>query len=188
MNTERIELLIRKYEDCTASLREEEELREIFLSGSYPPEYKYYAGIFRFFEKEKQLQIPDQDFDDRIIGMIEDQHKSISLRRRWPALAAAAMIVILLSVWMGGLFRSEPAGQPTADTYQDPEKALLEARKILLAVSSNMNKGLGEVATVRTFNEGIGQLARLGEFDHGLQKIEKVSLLDKSKKTITKTN
>ena len=95
-------------------------------------------------------------------------------------MAAAAVVLILISVYF-----SSRQGQAPVDTYEDPQLAYAETKKILMQVSGNLNEGVEELSTMKEINNGLENLGSIRSFDEGLNNMRKISVLDKSKDQIT---
>lgn len=185
MNLQRIEQLIEKYESGKTSSKEETELKEFFSRENVPFHLRSYKDLFTFFDTSAKEELPDKEFDDRILKAISnDKIIPISNRRTrsiYLITGIAASIIILI-----GLYFQFGLNQPSfEDTYDDPMLAYAETKKVLLMVSGNLNSGTNELQKVSEFNKGLNELDRISTFETGMKNLEKISILDKSKKIIT---
>lgn len=183
MNIQRIDQLIRKYEQGNSSLEEEKELKSFFSRNDVPREYRIYRDLFGFYEASVNEELPDRDFDEKFFGKIGQKVNSVAapkIRRLYSFVAIAATIIILAGIYF--VFQNQ---KKTSGTYDDPKLAYAEARKVLFAVSTNLNSGMKELSNVKEINSGMQDLEHIKAFDQGLKDMEKISLLDKSKKQIT---
>lgn len=185
MNLRKIEQLIEKYERGETSVREETELKKFFTEENVPLALKSYKDLFTFFDSSANEELPDQEFDDKILKAIsEDKTIPISSRIKksvYIIAGIAASIIILI-----GLYFQFGLNQPSfEDTYDDPLLAYAETKKVLLMVSGKLNSGTNELQKVSEFNKGLSELDRISTFETGMKNLEKISILDKSKKIIT---
>jgi len=185
MNLQRIEQLIEKYEIGETSVKEEAELKKFFVRENIPFHLRSYKDLFTFFDSSANEELPDMDFDDKILKAIsDDKIIPISHRRNrsiYMIAGIAASIIILI-----GLFFQFGLNKPSyEDTFDDPLLAYAETKKVLLMVSGNLNSGTNELQKVSEFNEGLNELSKISNFETGMKNLEKISILDKSKKIIT---
>ncbi|MCF8368398.1 MAG: hypothetical protein K9G76_05090 [Bacteroidales bacterium] len=184
MNLQRIEDLILKYENGETSLAEEEELRDFFSRDQIPVQFKAYGEIFGFFGVSKQETIANPDFDMAILEQIHDMEEPkktrFYIRYLYPIAGIAASILLIIGLYFSSYFNNAPLG-----TYDDPEIAYAETRKILLKVSGNLNSGLDELSNVEELNKGVSELENMRAFNVGVTNFRKISILDKSKDIIT---
>jgi len=185
MNLQRIEILIEKYESGKTSIKEEAELKAFFSRDNVPFHLRSYKDLFTFFDSAANEELPNKDFDDKILKAISDD-KTIPISQRrnrniYVITGIAASIIILI-----GLFFQFGLNQPSFDdTYDDPMLAYAETKKVLLMVSGNLNSGVDELQKVSEFNNGLNELDRISSFETGMKNLEKISILDKSKEIIT---
>lgn len=188
MNLQRIEQLIGKFERGETTLEEELELKIFFAKETVPLHLTGYRDLFQFYRKAAEEEIPDPEFDERFLKAIgeaeDDSPPHGKLRRLYPVLGIAAALILMF-----GLFFILSRQQPPRDTFQDPDIAYAETKKILMKVSGNLNSGVEELANVNAINEGMDDLNNIKSFDEGMKTMQKISVLDKSKDIITqKTN
>lgn len=102
MDYKYIEQLMERYFNCETSLQEEQILRSFFQQEDIPAELLPYRDLFRYQENETIKDTLGDDFDTRILSIIEEpvvQAKRISLKARlYPFFKAAAMVAIFLTV------------------------------------------------------------------------------------------
>jgi hypothetical protein len=189
MNLQKIEMLIKKYEQGNTSLEEENLLMDFFSNEEVPYQLRSYMDLFYFMDSSKKEELADEHFDDKVIAAITNNKpetkNSTKKIRMYSVFAIAASITILIGLY----FRFGYQLPGVQDTYDDPVLAYAETKKILLKVSGNFNAGVDELKNVSEFNNGINELNKLSTFDEGIQNLEKISMLEKSKEIITtKTN
>lgn len=102
MDYKYIEQLMERYFNCETSLQEEQILRSFFQQEEIPAELLPYRDLFRYEEEEVMEEKLGDDFDARILAMVEQptvKAKPIPLRTRlYPFFKAAAAIAIVLTV------------------------------------------------------------------------------------------
>ncbi len=186
MNLHRIKKLIQKYEKGESSLKEEQELKLFFTQKDVPFQLAGYKDLFQFYNTASYEEIADPDFDDKVLQQIErmengNKRQSV-LKTLYPVIGIAAGILLLI----GFYFVFVP--DKNTGTYNDPELAYAEAKKILLKVSGNLNTGVDELSNVKELQTGLEELNNIKTFDEGLNNMKKISILDKSKEIINKNN
>jgi hypothetical protein len=138
MNAKELDSLLEKYYSGSSTEEEERSLKEYFSGQSILPGYEAEKEIFRYYKNLMEIPEPSPDFETRILEGIEASGKtwnSINFRRYLlPLIGTAASILILA----GSYFFFNGKGE-LKDTYNDPNVAYLETRKILLGVSAKMN-------------------------------------------------
>ena len=97
-------------------------------------------------------------------------------------MSIAASILILISV--GIYFQSGTPKIHFEDTYDNPELAYAETKKILMLVSGNMNTGSDELQNVAELENGFRELKKISNLKSGMKNMEKLSVLNKSKNLI----
>ena len=187
MNLQKIEQLIKKYEEGDTSVDEEKLLKDFFLNDDVPLHLKSYINLFAFIDDSQKEELLDENFDKKILDAIGgDVVIPISTRKRklYTIVSIAAGIALLIGVY----FQFNSNVIQISDTYDDPRLAYAETKKILLMVSGNLNSGVSELEKVSEFNTGLEKLNNFSEFDAGIKSLEKISIFDKSKKIITTKN
>ena len=187
MNLQKMEELIRKYESGETSMEEEKVLHDFFENNEVPVHLANYKKLFSFFDTSKSEMLEDEGFDDRIMKLIakaepikSPEGKSYKL---YTMMSIAASILILISV--GIYFQSGTPKIHFEDTYDNPELAYAETKKILMLVSGNMNTGSDELQNVAELENGFKELKKISNLKSGMKNMEKLSVLNKSKNLIT---
>jgi len=186
MNSQRIKHLIKKYEKGETSVREEQELKAFFQQDEIPFNLRGYRDIFTYFEKSSKEELPDPDFEKKLIAAISETRSKRSftkIRSLYGISGIAASIVVLI-----GLYFVMRVNNTYQDTYSDPELAYAEVKKVLMKVSGNFNEGTKELKNVKAMDKGLDELNKISAFDDGLKSMEKISVLDKSNELITTKN
>lgn len=146
--------LLEKYWNCETSLHEEEMLRRYFQQGNIPPDLKKYRDMFGYFSGEREKELAGE-FDGRILGMLDTKKGG---RQRFLGIlykVAAALLLILSFVVINDRFIrvKDQAKQIVEDTFNDPEKALEETKKVLLFMSEKLNRGKEEITRLNKFRK-----------------------------------
>lgn len=107
MNYQYIEQLLERYFECQTTLQEEQILRSFFAQEDVPGHLLQYAELFQF-EAEACKETLGDDFDQRIIVMVEGEEKHeekaakarvVRLMPRFtPFFKAAALVAIALTI------------------------------------------------------------------------------------------
>ena len=106
MDYKYINQLLERYWKCETSLEEEEILRTFFSQEDLPAELKPYQALFLYEQNEAKAQPLGEDFDQKMMAMIEDEYdkepnkaKVVSLTERLkPLFKAAAVVAIFLTL------------------------------------------------------------------------------------------
>lgn len=106
---------------------------------------------FKYMAKSKQVSLPEKDEEWLSLIMQEKMKKSSSRRYYWLA-AASVVLVIASTIW----FR--PFSTQPEDTFDDPQVAFEETKKIMMMLSSNMNKGQEYAVTLGEFSKAQEQI------------------------------
>ena len=121
MDYKYIEQLMERYWRCETSLQEEEILRSFFSQEDVPANLLPYKELFSYEQTEKATEILGEDFDQKILGMVNEDHpvkaRVITMRQRlMPLFKAAAVVAIILTLQnalQGALTDEQAAQQPT---------------------------------------------------------------------------
>ena len=139
MNAKELDNLLEKYYNGISTEEEERTLKEYFNGDSILSGYDAEKEIFRFYKGVREIPEPSPDFETRILEGLDTSVGARNLfnYRRYllPLIGTAASILILA----GSYFFFE-GRRELKDTYNDPEIAYRETRKILLDVSAKMNR------------------------------------------------
>jgi len=185
MNLHEIEKLLEKYFEGETSLLEEKQLRDFFASGDVPQRWKNLEGYFSFVIQEQDQKIEDADFDNKVMSAVKGNNLAplVDLRRPWIYWIAgvAASVLILIAVFV----KFDPFSKRIEDTYKDPQTAYLEARKILLFVSAQFNKGTRSLEPVNALETGLKELKPVAAYNKGLNEVNRLDQVDKVDKFIT---
>ena len=103
MDYKYIDQLLERYWRGETSLQEEEILRMFFSQEDIPAALLPYRELFVYEQNEKEMEKLGDDFDQRILGMIQEDEpvkaRVITMRHRlMPLFKAAAVVAILLTL------------------------------------------------------------------------------------------
>lgn len=135
MESRAIEKLIDRYLEAETTVKEEERLRDYFVSGDVAPHLQQYAPMFTYFSQAKE-----ESFTGKITY-------TSGRKKVYSWIAVAASILILLGV----VFQQENAVNEFG-TYEDPELAMQKTKEALEMVSRYMNTGTEDLAYLEEFN------------------------------------
>ena len=127
-----INKLLKKYWEGETTLEEEKIIKKHFAS--HDSKGDNVAGLFSFFEKEKQIEYA---------GKLEiPQTKVIKLGfKRELAIAASIVVLLGLAFLIRNNIDSAQANQYAKYEVKDPEKAKKIAKDALAMLAKNYNKG-----------------------------------------------
>jgi len=186
MNLQEIERILEKYFNGETSLDEEKQLRAFFTGRDVPPRWKHLTGFFGYFEEEKQVKIENPRFEAALDSSVRETPMSrlLDLRRPWLYWAAgvAASLLILVAIFV----KFDPFPNRIRDTYDNPEVAYAQAKKILLFVSDQMNKGTKDLQKIEKFEKGLKDVQSIASFNNSLEGVGRLGEMDKIKQLITK--
>ena len=186
MNLGKIERLIEKYESGKTSTTEETLLKAFFLREKVPIHLLKYKEIFIFIDISQKEELPDSDFDKKILKAIGDDKVipmvSGSRKKIYSLMGIAASIIILFGLY----FQFGRSHNNYVDTFDNPQLAYNEVKKTLLLVSGNLNSGVDKLKDISEFNNGLKELDNISTFETGMNNFEKISVLHESQEIITK--
>jgi hypothetical protein len=147
-----IEQLLDRYFAAETSLEEESILQSFFSQKEIPSGMEKYRDLF-VFRQEEQQTVLGEDFDNRILKMVEGQPQTIvkarqiSLSQRlMPLFKAAAVVAVFLSLGQAAQFSlgEDPAEDEInyanyKDTYEDPSVAYDKVESALQLVGESFN-------------------------------------------------
>ena len=172
-NSEYIRELLDKYLEGLTSLDEEKTLREYFKGKDVPMQFKSEA---HWFENASNQKIHTEDIlslEKTMTHWVDRQEMNEKKMRFrfWTIGIAAGLALLIGSTFLIQHYRSAKM----VETYQDPQIAYLEAKKVLLYVSQTLNKGTDKLQTVSRIEEGSNEMSIFSTFGSGLKNLELVS-------------
>jgi len=173
MDYKDIETLLDKYWACETSLEEEDRLKVFFSSGDVPEHLNSNTSMFQYYQKmgeewkgemmgkcnyqKMRMKRTGDDFDKKILDRLENRGDEGEKHRFMSHLykVAAAVLLVLSVIFIHEQYTrvKKEATSFANDTFEDPDAALKEARRVLLLVSSKMNRGTETLAKVNEFNK-----------------------------------
>ncbi len=157
MNRKELEILLEKYYNGLTTLKEEEQLRHLLASGDLPVEFYPDRDILSACAYIKDIPDHGEDLGRRIMKGIDesDMRKRITNRKRslYVITSVAAGLLILIASYIIMSRQVYPE-----DTYSNPDLAYMEARRILLQVSEELNNGQDQLASLAVINRTTGEL------------------------------
>lgn len=131
MELSNIEKLLERYFEATATVAEEEMLREYFTKEDLPLHLKEYAPMFQYFsiarEEKFTRQVP-----------LKPRKKSYI---KWISIAAVS--ILIFGIYFGRSYQEQ----------KEAEYAYQETKKALSLLATNLGKGTEKVAYLREFEE-----------------------------------
>ncbi|MDX1759723.1 MAG: hypothetical protein R3306_08840, partial [Arenibacter algicola] len=131
MELSNIEKLLERYFEATATVAEEEMLREYFAQEDVPLHLKEYAPMFQYFsiarEEKFTRQVP-----------LKPRKKSYI---KWISIAAVS--ILIFGIYFGRSYQEQ----------KEAEYAYQETKKALSLLATNLGKGTEKVAYLREFEE-----------------------------------
>ncbi len=121
MDYKYIEQLLERYWNCETTLEEEKILRTFFAQEDIPESLRKYKELFCFGKAEKESCRLGDDFDERILAMVESpkrvKARKVTLTRKlMPVFKAAAVVAIVLTLGNAAqtAFRADSRQENTA--------------------------------------------------------------------------
>ena len=186
---DRIYLLLEEYYLGKTSTREEEEIRDYFREGNIPEDLLGDAELFGFFSSEKSVSVNHQ-LEDKIISSIAASRNPTGneftrLRYYWIS-GAAAVIIVLLAIFVDMKLIKDDTFIVKEDTFEDPYLAYAEAKRVMYYVSTKMNTGTESLRNLKKLDEGTDFIQPVFSFAPGFQKLEYLNTIDRTKDLLSK--
>lgn len=184
----RIEELLEKYYAGETSIEEERMLRRFFAGPDVPEHLSAESALFRYFEREGRSALPG-NLQERLEGMIEPRElvkpsRVIGLKHYWIG-AAAAVILILVGIFVDMQIRKNTSLVVRKDTYEDPYMAYAEAKRVLYLVSEKLNEGTEPLKNLEKIEEPVKYMQPVFSFGNGIQHLEQFSRIEKTRKLLS---
>jgi hypothetical protein len=187
----KIDELLQKYYDGETSLEEERKLHWFFQTCEIPAHLQSDAELFRYYYKQRKEEA-SSNMEETLTRLIHDRehkkrfiHSGKTIRL---VSGIAATVLVMLALWIGigrDIYRKQYTGA-FKDTYDDPQLAYLETKKVLLMVSEKLNAGTKDLQYLSKYDHGVSMLTPVLSFGPGVQRLEKLSKFDEAKELITK--
>ena len=131
MELSNIEKLLERYFEATATVAEEEMLREYFTKEDVPLHLKEYAPMFQYFSVAKEERFTRQ-------VPLKPRKKSYL---KW--ISVAAVSILIFGIYFGRSYQEQ----------RQAEYAYQETKKALSLLATNLGKGTEKVAYLKEFEE-----------------------------------
>src|SRR5574344_69591 len=161
MDYKYIDQLLERYWQCETSIDEEEILRTFFGQKDVPVHLLPYKDLFCYEQSEKGKEELGDDFDNRILAMIDEpapvKARRITMTHRlMPLFKAAAVVAIILTLGNAAQrsFTDDKADNDIdyanyKDTYSDPSVAYDKVQNALQMVSKGINQAQLQADSVK---------------------------------------
>ena len=110
----------------------------------------------------------------------------LGLKSRYYWISAAAVILILLGIFLDIQIHRDAPLEVRQDTYEDPYIAYAEARKVLYMVSEKMNAGRKPLKNIEKLDEGVNYMHPVFSFGAGIRHLEHLGTIEKTRKKLSK--
>lgn len=135
----KIDKLLEKYLEGETTLNEEHILSEYFNHQEVKPEWMAYKDLFTYFEDSKEV-VPQVAFTP-----LRRKKSRFEFFQKY---AAIAMICLI-----GTMFYYQNQGSEELGTYDDPEVALHETKKVFDLISYHLNSSTSEMQYLNTLEQ-----------------------------------
>jgi hypothetical protein len=186
---EKIEELLEKYYEGATSTEEEQLLRRFFEREDIPEKLEADAGLFRFFRTEKEGKSPptlEEDLTGMIPGSIPLRPAAGQKLKYYWISGAAAVVLILLGLFLDTQIRRNSSLEVRQDTFEDPYLAYEEARKALYIVSMKMNTPREPLKNLNKLESGVNYMSPVFSFGAGVRHLEHFNRIEETRKRISK--
>ncbi|MCJ7466250.1 MAG: hypothetical protein MUO53_06105 [Maribacter sp.] len=132
MESDKIEKLLEKYFEATATLAEEEALRTYFSQPIVAAHLEQYIPMFRYVVKAKEERFTRQVPLPRNHGMSRRYYRWVSV---------AAVVVMVFGIYFGNRYQEQ----------KEAEYAYNQTKKALDLLAENLSRGTEKVAYLKEF-------------------------------------
>ncbi|MEA1898128.1 MAG: hypothetical protein U9N53_10760 [Bacteroidota bacterium] len=179
MKIQDIKNLLEKYYEGDSSLSEEESLKTFFSKEDIPLELKPDQDLFLYYSVERTAENAGSSHDtklrENILNAISSPGRKLTFstgykgQLYWLSGIAASLILILASYFL--LINHGPK-----DSFEDPQLAYLEAKKVLEYVSVKFNEGTQPVKEgISKMDRSMEHLNKISGINRGLNELSKAS-------------
>lgn len=137
MELDKIEKLLEKYFEATATVAEEEVLKKYFTEEKVASHLEQYTPMFQHFSNAKKERFTKQ-------VSLKAEKKNF----KWAPIAAA--VVLLFGIYFGSTYYEKKDGL-TQQEIAEAKKAEKELKKALNLLAENFNRGTEKVAYLEKF-------------------------------------
>ncbi len=139
--------LLEKYWEGTATIQEEDRLKDYFSSGNVAVEHEVYTPLFITLDEE----VTDQQMDfDPFAKVTAVQQEKKEEKRRWKGIAIAAGFALLMAAGAGSY---QVTQDKNLGTYDNPEEAYAATMDALQLISTKFNQGRENLAPAAQVNK-----------------------------------
>ena len=160
MDSKRIETLLEHYWNCTSTVEQENELKELFKDDEVARKFPDVAPLFRYYNSQGNVILEDDSFEQNVLEKIDTQPEAKVVKmetnfQNYMRVAAVVVIVIAGSiVFRTGIWKGEkPPMVLVEDTFTTPEEAYEETKKAFALIASKLNKGRTETEKIKVLSE-----------------------------------
>ena len=140
MELNKLESLLKKYEEGNTSLAEEKQLQDYFSSEEIPAHLRAYKMIFAYSAQEK-----NRTYQGKI--------QLTSKRRQFFFIGIAASILLAIGIFAWQNNSVEEIPQHNMGTIENPQEAYQKTKETLQMVSEVFNTGREDLEYLNEFNE-----------------------------------
>lgn len=174
MEKEEIKLLLEKYYDATATVEEEQRLREALLSGDAGSEFETDRQLFEALEASAPAEKYPDTLDarlDTLVGRLDRRR-----RRRWAIFSAAASLLVVFGIaqfaFRGG--HAEPEAVETMARNVRIIDNAKDARAVFYAVNADYEEAISMYGDIMAEADSI-TAASQAELERNYQIINELS-------------
>ncbi len=135
MELDKLEKILEKYFEGETTISEEKELKVYFTRETVPSHLEKYKDMFQYFSEESN------------ITATRELQLNTNRKTLFSWIGVAASVALIAGIFLTNM----PSKSEELGTYEDPEIALQETKKILNMVSLYMNKGKKELVYLKEF-------------------------------------
>ncbi|MDR0347968.1 MAG: hypothetical protein LBH90_00560 [Tannerella sp.] len=158
-----IRQLLKKFYNGISTPREEHCLKEFFLKEEAVDDcWKIDQQLFKaLYREEAEMPLP-AGISERLEQAIDNMGRraqQFAIKKRRILLYRISSAAAVVFICMGLFFMDRRSVEPhPADTFDDPVEAAIAAEKVLAFMSSQLNKGLNQVADAAQEFEKVDQV------------------------------
>lgn len=141
MELTKIEALLKKYEEGTTTLAEEEQLRAYFAAQNVRGHLQGYKALFSFTSEAKNIT-----YSGNQVSPSNRRKKQYSVA----GLAASILLIISLVTYFN--YNKSSLSTNELGTVQNPKEAYFQAKQTLNMISNVLNNGKEDLVYIKEFN------------------------------------
>jgi len=177
MELNEIKKLLENYYEGSASLQEEQQLRNYFQNNEVPDELSADKELFAYVQKEASSVPLSVGLEEKLAGWVDEQNQKEGKSKRMlfslkMASIAAGLAIMIISYMAIDQYNKKKLSK---DTFRDPQIAYAEVKRTLLYISEQLNRGTKPLTAVSKINEGMVGMSAFSSFGSGLKDLELVS-------------